>query len=56
MPDGSIYDGRYQLIHDIEWARISGYDVDDPNSMADFYGVTRSEYETGEKWYSENLM
>lgn len=40
MPDGSRYDGRYNLPGDLEYARKKGTDVNDPEAMAQFYGVS----------------
>jgi uncharacterized protein YjbI with pentapeptide repeats len=44
MPDGSTYDGRFNLPGDISRARWARINLDDPQSMADFYGVTLQEY------------
>lgn len=37
MPDGSLYDGRYRLPGDLDYARVRRIDVDDPVAMASFY-------------------
>lgn len=47
MPNGDPYDGRYQLNGDIEFARWGRVDVDDPQAMADFFGVTLDRYLSG---------
>jgi len=44
MPDGKVYDGRYNLSGDLERARWAKVNVDDANSMAEFYGVSLEEY------------
>ena len=44
MPDGSRYDGRFNLAGDIEWMRTKGTDTDDPAGMARFYGVSLEAY------------
>ena len=37
MPDGSIYDGRYALLGDLQMARSRSVDLDDATAMADFH-------------------
>lgn len=37
MPNGSYYDGRYNLIGDIEMAKKMGYDLSDMNQFKQFY-------------------
>ncbi len=49
MPDGSVYDGRMNLFGDISLARWSKVKVEDPKSMADFYGVSLEAYLIGQK-------
>ncbi len=44
MPDGSVYDGRFNLPGDVARARWAKVNVDDPASMAEFYGVSLEEY------------
>ncbi len=44
MPDGSTYAGRFNLPGDLARARWAKIDVNDPHSMADFYGVTLDEF------------
>jgi uncharacterized protein YjbI with pentapeptide repeats len=39
MPDGGLYDGRFNLPGDIECARARRVDLNDPTAMAAFYGV-----------------
>jgi uncharacterized protein YjbI with pentapeptide repeats len=49
MPDGSVYNGRFNLFGDLERARWAKVKIDDPKSMAEFYGVTLNEYLDGQK-------
>ncbi len=44
MPDGSTYDGRFDLPGDLARARWAKVNLDDPASMAEFYGITLDEY------------
>jgi uncharacterized protein YjbI with pentapeptide repeats len=39
MPDGGLYDGRFNLPGDIECARGRRVNLNDPTAMAAFYGV-----------------
>src|SRR5512136_1129461 len=39
MPDGSVYDGRFNLFGDLSRAHWAKVKIDDPKSMAEFYGV-----------------
>ena len=55
MPDGSIYDGRLTLPGDIEIAYLRGIDFNNPESMANFYGVSIDEYMQGQKWVHDHL-
>ena len=48
MADGSPYDGRYNLTADIELARWGHVDVDSPEAMAQFYGVSVETYLAGQ--------
>ena len=47
LPDGSLYNGMYQLKGDIEKARERGINIDDDNKMAEFYGVSLESYRMG---------
>jgi uncharacterized protein YjbI with pentapeptide repeats len=49
MPEGGTYDGRYNLIGDLEFARWGQVDVNDPAAMADFFGVSLEDYLEGQK-------
>ena len=48
MPDGRVYDGRFNLAGDIAravWAKVK---TTDPKSMAEFYGVSLEAYLQGQ--------
>lgn len=58
MPDGEIYDGRYCLSGDLEWARTHyGIDVNTAThqQMADYYEVPLERYIEGQQWALEHL-
>jgi hypothetical protein len=46
MPDGGKYDGRYNLIGDLQLAKAAGYATHDATAMARFYDVSRQTYES----------
>jgi uncharacterized protein YjbI with pentapeptide repeats len=48
MPDGKVYDGRFNLVGDLGLARWAKADVNDPAKMAEFYGVSLDEYLQGQ--------
>jgi hypothetical protein len=54
MPDGSTYDGRYNLQYDLDLFRKSAKDTNDPAEFALFYGVSLVEYLKGQEWAKEN--
>jgi uncharacterized protein YjbI with pentapeptide repeats len=56
LPDGSLYDGRFNLAGDIKDARTLHIDIDDPQAMADFYGVLPEDYLEGQKWVKAHLL
>jgi len=49
MPDGSVYDGRFNLFGDLARAKWAKVKLDDPKSMAEFYGVSLEAYLQGQK-------
>lgn len=55
MPDGKRYDGRYNLPHDRELCEKWNHSWNDPDSMAQYYGVSVDEYLQGQEWAAENL-
>lgn len=50
MPNGKKYNGCYNLTRDLQLARAQNI-LDDPNKMAEFYGVSAEEYNAGQEWY-----
>ena len=55
LPDGSYYDGRYNLPGDARDASLLGVDTTDPADAAAFYGVLPEEYQRGQEWTYEYL-
>jgi len=56
MPDGELYDGRYNLAGDLAFAQWAKVDVDDPAAMAEFYGVTLEKYLAGQEWAAARVI
>lgn len=50
LPDGSPYDGRFNLPGDVELARFLEIDLGDAAAMAFFYNVLIEDYECGQEW------
>ena len=48
MPNGSVYDGRFNLFGDLARAKWAKVKIDDPKSMAEFYGVSLDAYLEGQ--------
>ena len=57
MPDGSRYDGRYNLVGDVQWARNEyKIEVNDHEAMASTYlGIPLERYLEGQVWARQNL-
>jgi len=59
LPNGKLYDGRFNLRGDLSWAydklKINKDDDNYNQGMADFYGVSIDEYLQGQAWAKENL-
>lgn len=57
VPDGSRYDGRFNLSGDIQFAQFLDLelDVNDPAKMAEFYEVSVETYRRGQEWAHEFL-
>ena len=55
MPDGSVYDGRFNLFGDLARARWAKIHTDDPKAMAEFYGISLEAYQLGQKKMAEVL-
>jgi uncharacterized protein YjbI with pentapeptide repeats len=55
MPDGTRYNGCYNLPGDLWDANFFHVDISDPKALAAFYGISVSEYALGQKWSQESL-
>lgn len=55
MPDGSRYNGRFNLPGDYRYAVRSGVDVTSPEAIAKWYGVPLQDYLDGQQWAKANL-
>lgn len=55
MPDGSRYDGRFNLSHDFNLMRKKSININNPEAVAEYYGVPVEVYEAGQEWARENL-
>jgi uncharacterized protein YjbI with pentapeptide repeats len=55
MPEGSRYDGRYNLQGDLQDSQVIHVNLNDPDGMADFYRVPVEDYQRGQEWAAENL-
>jgi len=56
MPNGRVYDGRYNLPGDLGRARWAKVNLDDPNCIAEFYGVSLEEYLCVHKQETSSLV
>ncbi|MGF1507519.1 MAG: pentapeptide repeat-containing protein [Anaerolineae bacterium] len=54
MPDGSRYDGRFNLSGDLAYAEGEMLLIDDPEVMADWFGVSLQRYVDGQNWFDAN--
>lgn len=48
MPDGTLYDGRYNLEGDLREAQNNGYNLNDPLALSRFYDVPLQTYQSGQ--------
>jgi len=55
MPDGSLYDGRFNLLGDFADANILHVDLNNPEEIAAFYGVSLEDFLTGQLWRQANM-
>jgi len=55
MPDGTVYDGRYNLPRDISHAKARNFDVNDPHSMATYLRTSPEAYVQGQEWARTHL-
>lgn len=56
MPNGRMYDGRFNLEADIGFAETLGANTSEPEEMAHFYGISTSDYLAGQRWARNNLQ
>jgi len=54
MPNGELYDGRYNFREDIELFLKYSRNPNDPQEWASFYGVSTMQYLNGQKWAASN--
>lgn len=58
LPDGKLYDGRYCLPGDIDWARKQhniNFMEASSDDLAKYYRVTTEEFIAGQKWAFKNM-
>jgi uncharacterized protein YjbI with pentapeptide repeats len=55
MPDGSQYDGRFNLLGDITDAYAFKIDIENPESLANYFGISLEDYLIGQSWIHDHL-
>ncbi|MBN2118295.1 MAG: pentapeptide repeat-containing protein [Anaerolineales bacterium] len=55
LPDGNLYDGRFNLPGDFADASILHVDLNNPAAIAAFYGVSLEEFLHGQEWRQEHM-
>src|SRR5574341_283571 len=55
LPEGSRYNGRFNLVGDIQDAEEDGTDTEDPKAMAAWYVVPLEEHLRGQEWARKHL-
>ena len=55
LPDGTMYDGRFNLPGDFAGACILHVDLNSPTAIATFYGVSLDRFLRGQEWRREHL-
>jgi hypothetical protein len=55
LPDGNLYDGRFNLPGDFTDASILHVDLNDPAAIAAFYGVSLDEFLRGQEWHRVHM-
>lgn len=55
MPDGSRYDGRFNLAGDAAYAQRNKVDPDSPEEMAEWFGIPLEQYLEAQSWALEHL-
>lgn len=56
MPDGTTYDGRYNLAGDLEFAKWGRVDINDPKAMAEFLRIPLETYLRGQGLEVETIV
>ena len=56
MPDGTLYDGRYNLFQDNVYATREGFNITSVESMAAYFRVSIESYLRGQQWAHANLL
>lgn len=56
MPDGSHYDGRYNLPRGLTEARDHGIDLNSAEGMARWYHITQEAYLAGQSWAAARML
>lgn len=54
MPDGQRYDGRYNLLGDLADAQVLHVELQDPEAIANFFGISLQDYLAGQRWAREH--
>jgi uncharacterized protein YjbI with pentapeptide repeats len=55
LGDGSLYDGRFNLLGDFADANILHVDLNNPEEIAAFYGVSSEDFLRGQHWRQANI-
>jgi uncharacterized protein YjbI with pentapeptide repeats len=55
LPEGNLYDGRFNLPGDLADASILRVDLNDPAAIAAFYGVSLESFLRGQEWRRANM-
>ena len=55
LPDGNLYDGRFNLRGDFVDASILHVDLNNPRAIAAFFGVSLEDFLLGQEWRREQM-
>lgn len=55
LPDGNLYDGRFNLPGDFADASVLRVDLNSPTAIAAFYGVSLESFLQGQEWRRTNM-
>ena len=55
LPDGKPYDGRFNLQGDLADASILHVDLNSPDAIAAFYGVSLEDFLAGQEWRKRHM-